>query len=91
MLYNKYKPISTMIFLCLSEKKMPLIKTTPRKEQKCPMCKFRSFDLEVMKKHITDCGLRQLERRYICDREDCDFATNKLGNLTRHMADLVHA
>lgn len=63
---------------------MPQMKTTPRKERKCPMCKFKSFDMDEITKHITECGLKQLNKRYSCDRQDCEFATNKMGNLTRH-------
>lgn len=48
------------------------------------MCKFKSFDMDEITKHITECGLKQLNKRYSCDRQDCEFATNKMGNLTRH-------
>nr|XP_034304729.1 uncharacterized protein LOC117682052 [Crassostrea gigas] len=65
-------------------KTMPQMKTTPRKERKCPMCKFKSFDMDEITKNITECGLKQLNKRYRCDRQDCEFATNKMGNLTRH-------
>lgn len=63
---------------------MPQMKTTPRKERKCPMCKFKSFDMDEITKHITECGLKQLNKRYSCDRQDCEFATSKMGNITRH-------
>lgn len=64
---------------------MPLTKLTPRKEAKCPMCRFKTYDMAEMTRHITECGLKNLERKYSCDREDCNFTTNKMGNLTRHM------
>nr|XP_022290525.1 uncharacterized protein LOC111102166 [Crassostrea virginica] len=63
---------------------MPLTKLTPRKEAKCPMCRFKTYDMAEMTRHITECGLKHVERRFSCDREDCDFATNNMGNLTRH-------
>lgn len=48
------------------------------------MCKFKSFDMDEITKHITECGLKKLNKRYSCDRQDCEFATNKMGNPTRH-------
>ena len=63
---------------------MPQTKLTPRKEHKCPMCTFKSFDMGEITKHITECGLRQMEKKYPCDRAECSFTTNKLGNLNRH-------
>lgn len=35
-------------------------------------------------KHITECGLKQMDKKYLCDRVECSFSTNKLGNLNRH-------
>ncbi|KAK3082825.1 hypothetical protein FSP39_006450 [Pinctada imbricata] len=63
---------------------MPLIKTTPRKEMKCPMCPFKAFDLEQMKEHIAACGMKNLEKLYSCSEVNCTYNTNKLSNLTRH-------
>ncbi|XP_061196004.1 uncharacterized protein LOC133204279 [Saccostrea echinata] len=63
---------------------MPLTKLTPRKESKCPMCRFKTYDMAEMTRHITECGLKHIERKFSCDREDCNFTTNKMGNLTRH-------
>ncbi|XP_056001584.1 uncharacterized protein LOC125656620 [Ostrea edulis] len=65
--------------------KMPQTKLTPRKEHKCPMCRFRSFDMVEITKHITECGLKQMDqKKYLCDRVECSFSTNKLWNLNRH-------
>ena len=63
---------------------MPQTKLTPRKEHKCPMCKFKSFDMVEITRHITDCGLKQMEKKYFCAQSNCSFSTNKLGNLNRH-------
>ena len=40
---------------------MPLTKTTPRKN-KCPMCPFKTVDFEALKTHISECGLKQIEK-----------------------------
>lgn len=55
-----------------------------QKGAKISMFKFRSFDMDEITKNITECGLKQLSKRYSCDRQDCEFATNKIGNFTRH-------
>ena len=60
---------------------MPLTKTTPRKN-KCPMCPFKTGDFEALKTHISECELRQIEKRFHC--EECSYSTNKNANLVRH-------
>ncbi|XP_021360087.1 transcription factor HIVEP3-like [Mizuhopecten yessoensis] len=58
-------------------------KTTPRKEQRCPMCAFTCGDMEKMKEHFVNCGLREMEKKsYTC--EMCQFATTTASNLVRH-------
>jgi hypothetical protein len=37
-------------------------KLTTRKEHKCPLCTFKSFDMEKITKHITEYGLRQIKK-----------------------------
>ena len=60
---------------------MPLTKTTHRKN-KCPMCPFKTVDFEELKTHISECGLRQIEKRLHC--EECNYNTNKNANLVRN-------
>ncbi|XP_069138835.1 uncharacterized protein [Argopecten irradians] len=58
-------------------------KTTPRKEQRCPMCTFTCTDMDFMKTHIVQCGMREMEKKsFICDI--CQFATTSTSNLLRH-------
>jgi hypothetical protein len=59
-------------------------KLTPRQEHKCPTCTFKSFDIVVITKHITECGLRQMDKKYLCDKVEWSFTTNKLGKVNRH-------
>ena len=69
---------------------MALTKTThrkresnkPKKEQKCPMCPFRTADSEVMRDHLVQCGLRKMEKALKCN--ECEYVTDKSGNLSRH-------
>ncbi|KAK3103800.1 hypothetical protein FSP39_021992 [Pinctada imbricata] len=63
----------------------PQTKTTPRKERKCPMCPFKTIDMENMKEHLAICGLKQMEKRFLCSKPDCNYATNKSSNLSRHL------
>ncbi|XP_060083349.1 uncharacterized protein LOC132562613 [Ylistrum balloti] len=58
-------------------------KTTPRKEQRCPMCTFTCVDIERMKEQIVRCGLKEMEKKsFVC--EECSFATTSASNLLRH-------
>ena len=61
---------------------MPLTKTTQRKQTKCPMCPFKTWDIDELKNHLGECGLRQVQRRFHCD--ECSYSTNKNANLMRH-------
>ena len=50
--------------------------------KKCLMCPFKTVVFEELKTHISECGLRQKERRLHC--EQCTYSTNKNANLVRH-------
>ena len=60
---------------------MPLTKTTPRKQTKCPMCSFKTWDMDELKNHLGECGLGQIQKRFRCD--ECSYSTNKNANLIK--------
>ena len=49
------------------------------------MCPFKTLDMESMKEHLAICGLKQMEKRFLCSKLDCNYATNKSSNLSRHL------
>lgn len=56
-------------------------KKTVRKEPRCPMCTFRTADDNIMKAHIVECGLQQIEQRIPCSI--CSFTTCNTINMLR--------
>ncbi|XP_033729814.1 uncharacterized protein LOC117319010 [Pecten maximus] len=57
-------------------------KTTPRREHQCPMCRYQTIDMEKLKAHMVDCGLKQMSKQLRCPQ--CSFTTMRKNNLTRH-------
>lgn len=57
-------------------------KMTQRKEQKCPMCSFRSNNPAVMSTHLVKCGHEQMSRKFNCSK--CDYTALTRSNLNRH-------
>ena len=53
-------------------------------EKKCPLCPFKSYDLEQMKEHLVKCGIDAMEKKFECKYEHCNYASNKKANLQRH-------
>lgn len=53
-------------------------------ERKCPLCSFKSYDLEQIKKHLVECGIDAMEKKFECKYDNCNYASNKKANLNRH-------
>lgn len=53
-------------------------------ERKCPLCSFKSYDLEQIKKHLVECGIDAMEKKFECKYSNCNYASNKKANLNRH-------
>ena len=53
-------------------------------ERKCPLCSFKSYDLEQIKKHLVKCGIDAMEKKFECKYDNCNYASNKKANLNRH-------
>ena len=58
-------------------------------EKKCPLCPFKSYELEQMKEHLDKCGIDAMEKKFECKYEHCNYASNKKANLKRHLACLL--
>ncbi|XP_069107411.1 uncharacterized protein [Argopecten irradians] len=60
---------------------MAKTKTTPVK--KCPMCTFRTANIDDMKEHILKCGIETMEKKTLsCPK--CSYKTFRPTNMTRH-------
>ncbi|XP_061190398.1 RE1-silencing transcription factor-like [Saccostrea echinata] len=58
-------------------------KTTPRKQpENCPMCTFSTSSREALFNHVLECGKKQQEKQFKCDK--CPYVSLRKANLNRH-------